>query len=252
MVDKGGDMVVKGFLTMIIGGIISFIALSIGITSYFLHSILMIIVIIGFSVVMVGIMKIMTGQKEEENQRIKNEIIFQNKYDEYVNKFKIVKSDTQVTLIDANENNNYVLQYLWVKNEILHIFPTPKYYIQYYTSSTTVPDVAKLKLRSIPIDSISYYEEVGELDEYEEAYRQEVRVYNPVTDRMEPKERIKTKKVVEDNREVELVYENGDDEVEVLVFKHDAYEALKKLIPSKDLVMIRRKQKVCSIKKKNK
>ena len=150
----------------------------------------------------------------DKHQYLDNVMVFQDKYDAHVNRLGIVKSDIQATLIDMNDYHTEVLiqQYLWIKNETLHIFPTPKYYVEYCTSSTTVPDVAKLKLRSIPIDSISYYEEVGELDEYEETYQQEVRVYNPVTDMIEPEERIKTKVVVEDSCEVELVYERLSDD----------------------------------------
>lgn len=42
-----------------------------------------------------------------------------------------------------------------------------KYYIQWHTSESSRPDISELKLKSIPINSILYFEEVGEVNRYE-------------------------------------------------------------------------------------
>ena len=49
------------------------------------------------------------------------------------------------------------------------------------------------------------------------------------------REPVKTEVISEDDRKIELIYKNSEDEIENLEFTHDAYEALKELIPSKDM-----------------
>lgn len=49
------------------------------------------------------------------------------------------------------------------------------------------------------------------------------------------REPVKTTIVSDDDRRVELLYKNDDNNVENLEFTHEAYRVLKSLIPSKEL-----------------
>lgn len=49
------------------------------------------------------------------------------------------------------------------------------------------------------------------------------------------REPVKTEVISEDDRKIELIYKNSEGEIKNLEFTHDAHEALKELIPSKDM-----------------
>ncbi len=45
---------------------------------------------------------------------------------------------------------------------------------------------------------------------------------------------VKTKIITEDKRRTELVYKKSRGKIKTLIFRHDAYETFKELIPSKE------------------
>ena len=171
---------------------------------------------------------------------------FQKEYDEYTNKLGIVKSDTQITLIETDKDDceSDIPHYLWIDKGTLNIFPMAQYYKEYETSASSRPDISELKLKSIPIKSILYFEEVGAVNRYEIEVPEKSMVKNLLFreaifdacgDVVGVKDLTNPQIVTEDNRKVELVYKKAKNKKETLVFKHDAYEVLKKLIPSKEL-----------------
>lgn len=203
------------------------------------------IIIVGISIMGLAFIAMKQNNKDK-NRYIENINLFQQEYDEYVNKKGIVKSDMQATLIELNEydSHSFIPQYLWIENETLKIFPMSKYYIQNCTSSISRPYVSELKLKSIPLDSILYFEEIGELHRYEVAFREKSSlksvlfgeaVFDASGEVVGIREPMRTRIITEDKRRIELVYKNTKNKSETLVFKHDAYEVLKKLIPLKEL-----------------
>jgi len=196
--------------------------------------------------IMIGliILKIESNHREAAHAANINE--FQKEYDEYTHKLRIVKSETQVTLIETDEDDfeSDIPHYLWIDNGTLNIFPMAKYYIYWHTSVSSRPDISELKLKSIPIKSILYFEEVGEVNRYEievpeKSIIKRVLFGEAILDSCGEvvgyKELTKTKIVTKDNRKVELAYRKAKNKKETLVFKHDAYEVFKKLIPTKEL-----------------
>ena len=230
-------MIVGGFVGMILSALL--IGL-LGIVSIILFVIAILSIIIGFIMIMM--------EKSSDNAaHIANINAFQEEYDEYTDKLGIVKSDTQVTLINLDDTCDTHLpmqHYLWIDNGMLNIFPMAKYYIQWHTSSMYKPDISELKLKSIPIDSILYFEEVGELRKYTKvsgggsSLKGALLGYAIAEDVgaiIGSRESIKTDVVSEDDRRIELIYKNLKGQIENLEFKHDAYNVFKKLIPLKEL-----------------
>lgn len=229
-------MIVGGFAVMILS---AFLVGLLGIGSIILLVISILSVIIGFVMMML--------EKSNDNAaHITNINAFQEEYDKYVDKLGIVKSDTQVTLIETDEDDfeSEILHYLWVDERILNIFPMSKYYKEYETGSMCKPDISELKLKSIPIDSILYFEEVGELRKYTTvsgggtSLRGALLGYVVAEDVgaiIGSREPIMTNVVSEDDRRIELIYKNKEGQIENLEFTHDAYNVLKKLIPLKEL-----------------
>lgn len=234
--EKDVCMVVGGFIGMILSALL--IGL-LGIVSIILLIISILSVVIGFIVIMM--------EKSNDNAaHIANINAFQNEYNEYVEKLGIVKSGTQATLFEFDEDDfeMEVPQYLWVANNNLNIFPMSKYYKEYETSSMSKPDISELKLKSIPIDSILYFEEVGELRKYTtisgggsslKGALLGYAIADDVGAIIGSREPITTNVVSEDDRRVELIYRDENNEVTNLEFMHDAYDVFKKLIPLKEL-----------------
>lgn len=194
----------------------------------------------------IGFALIKAGESNDKAAHIANINAFQKEYDEYVDKMGIVKSDTQVTLFETDEDSfeSEIPHYLWVDERILNIFPMSKYYKEYETSSMYKPDISKLKLKSISIDSILYFEEVGELRKYTtvsgggSSLKGALLGYAIAEDVgaiIGSREPIRTNVVSEDDRRIELIYKNKEGQIENLEFKHDAYNVFKKLIPLKEL-----------------
>ena len=137
-----------------------------------------------------------------------------------------------------------ISHYLWIANDCIKLFPMAEYYRSNSISSMSRPDISELKLKSIPIKSILYFKVVGEVDRYgievpEKSIVKNLLFGEAILDGCGEvvgiKELTKTHIVTEDNRKVELVYKKVKNKKETLVFKYDAYEILKKLIPSKEL-----------------
>lgn len=226
-----------GFLAMILFGIISLFVPNI---------FLLCLVIIACIVAISGVIGVVIENKKDKDKHIANKVSFQQEYDKYISKIGIVESDMQATLIELNKYNLHssIPQYLWVENETLKIFPMSKYYIQNCTSSVSKPNISELQLKSVSIDSILYFEEVGELRKYTKmsgggtSLKGALLGYviaDDVGAIIGSREPIKSEVITEDDRRIELIYKNQNNEVANLEFEHDAYEVLKRLIPSKEL-----------------
>jgi len=202
---------------------------------------------------------------DEKDKHVANINQFQKEYDEYADRLGIVKSDIQVTLIEIGKYSFEVKipQYLWICNDNIKLFPKAEYYKNNRTSSESKPDVLELKLKSIPIESILYFEEMGELRKYTTvsgggtSLKGALLGYVIADDLgaiIGSRESIKTAVVSEDDRKVELIYKNENGDIENLEFTHDAYGVLKKMIPSKELRRItnlkaaKKKEDFCNIK----
>lgn len=229
-------MVVGGFIVLIIS---VFLINLLDIGSFILLIIASLSVIIGF-------VMIMLGKSSDKAAHIANINAFQEEYDEYVEELGIVKSDTQVTLFELGKYDFEVkiLHYLWLANDYINLFPMAEYYRRNRTSSMSKPDISELKLKSIPIDSILYFEEVGELRKYTtvsgggtslKGALLGYAIAEDVGAIIGSREPITTHVVSEDDRRIELIYKNKEGQIENLEFKHDAYSVFKKLIPLKEL-----------------
>ncbi len=179
--------------------------------------------------------------QEYDNQTncIVNRNLFQQEYDEYIKKLGITERDIEVTLISKHEKYDFksrIPQYLWVADGILHMFPTAEYYLNNVTSISK-PDISELKITTILLDSILYYQETGQLYRHAFVSGGESR-FDALTEAT-VSEPIKTNIVSEDYRVVELTYKNQDGEIESLEFRHDAYEIFKKIMPMKDMRKIK-------------
>lgn len=234
--DKAGYIMLGGIAGMILSALLVGL---IGAGSIILFVVSAFCTIIGFVL-------IKAGESSDKAAHIANINAFQKEYDEYVDKMGIEKSDTQVTLFETDEDGfeSEIPHYLWVDERILNIFPMSKYYKEYETSSMYKPDISKLKLKSIPIDSILYFEEVGELRKYTtvsgggSSLKGALLGYVIAEDAgaiIGSREPITTNVVSEDDRRIELIYKNKEGQIENLEFKHDVYNVFKKLIPLKEL-----------------
>ncbi len=197
--------------------------------------------------IIIGFIMIMLEKKEDKDSHIENINMFQKEYDEYTEKLGIVKDNAQVTLYELDETCHTHLSkpyYIWADNGMLNIFPMAKYYIQWHISSMSRPDISELKLKSIPIDSILYFEEIGELRKYTtisgggtslKGALLGYAIADDIGAIIGSRESITTNVVSEDERRIELIYKNQDGQIENLEFMHDAYDVFKKLIPLKEL-----------------
>lgn len=256
---------VGGFLaTIIITIIILFsIGMNIGGDSYL--KFLLILLVISIIAMVVGLILNALDSVDEKDKHVANINQFQKEYDEYVDRLGLVKSDIQVTLIEIGKYSFEVKipQYLWICNNYIKLFPKAEYYKNNLTSSESKPDVSELKLKSISIDSILYFEEMGELRKYTTvsgggtSLKGALLGYVIADDLgaiIGSREPIKTAVVSEDDRRVELIYKNENGDIENLEFTYDAYSALKKMIPSKELKRIanlkvaEKKEDFCTIK----
>lgn len=197
--------------------------------------------------IIIGFIMIMLEKKEDKDSHIANINMFQKEYDEYTEKLGIVEDNTQVTLYELDETCHTHLSkphYIWVDNGMLNIFPMAKYYIQWHISSMSRPDISELKLKSIPIDSILYFEEIGELRKYTtisgggtslKGALLGYAIADDIGAIIGSREPLTTNVVSEDDRRIELIYKNQEGQIENLEFMHDAYDVFKKLIPLKEL-----------------
>lgn len=253
--DIGIRMIVGGFIVMILS---VFLVGLLGIVSIILFVISTLSVIIGF-------IMIMMEKNNDKETHIANINAFQEEYDEYTDKLGIVKSDIQVTLLETGKYSFEVKipQYVWIRNDHIELFPKAEYYKNNRTSSESKPDVSELKLKSVPINSILYFEEAGELHKYAtvsgggtslKGALLGYAVAEDVGAIIGSREPIKTTVVSEDDRRVELIYKDKDGNIKNLEFTHDAYQIFKKLLPSKELrrmanLKVSKKQKKVSGKK---
>lgn len=200
--------------------------------------------IISVIVFILGCVGMETDTKREKEKCRLNMNEFQNEYNEYIKKIGIVQDSMYVTLFDEEENYFSVPQYLWIENDCLNLFPMSKYYIQMHTSSMHKPDISKLHIKSIPIDNILYFEEIGELRKYTtvsgggSSLKGALVGYVLADDIgaiIGSRKPIETRVVSEDDRKIELIYKNDKGEISNLEFAHNAYEVLKEIIPSKEL-----------------
>lgn len=195
------------------------------------------VLVIGIILSGLGVFLAISDGATENDELLLNQERFQRRYDAYARELKVVKSDKTVTLLI--ESVTEIPHYIWIENDCLNLFPTSEYYKRYYTRSDVIPEVSELKLINIPLLSILYFEEIGELRKYSIVTGGEissgawVRYYNGDTGRPIP-EPIRIKNISEDNRAVELIYYNQTDNISNLEFRYDAYITFKALIPMKE------------------
>lgn len=179
--------------------------------------------------------------KNNEEKYLKNQEDFQHEYNLYTNRLGVVKSNIQATLIESDEGFPLSIpHYLWIKNGNLNLFPMAQYYKFAYTNSINKPSISKLQLKSVPLDTILYFEEIGELRKYTKVSGGGISFKGTILDSIFDSdvltiEPITTTVVSEDERKIELVYKNQQNQIASLEFRHDAYEVLQKLLPSKEL-----------------
>lgn len=243
-----GNIAVGSFLVLILLMLVCFFTLTNEslLMNKTLLDILIFLIGLAIFVMTLGIIGMVIQKNDDKNDLIENINAFQNEYDNYIKELGIVQSDTKATLIEENEYgfNSSILQYLWIKDNTLNIFPLSKYYKEYETSAVTKPDISKLKLRTIPLESILYFEEIGELRKYTTlsgggtSLKGALLGYviaDDVGAIIGSREPIKTEVISEDDRRIELIYANSENEIENLEFTHDAYEVFRELIPLKEL-----------------
>lgn len=181
--------------------------------------------------------KEMETGKEKFNENLYD---FQNEYHNYANQLNVVKSDVQVTLFDGLAK---IPQHIWVADNMVNLFPIREYY-ESHISAVSRPEITDLKLRSISVEDILYFEEIGELRKYTKVSGGGTSLKGALTGYIiagdvgaiiGSREPIKTQVVSEDDRIVELIYKNYNGEIVNLEFTHDAYAVLKKVIPEKEL-----------------
>lgn len=234
----------------IASGVVLFGFLGLILTAVFVNyidntSIVLFLFIVEALSIIIGLIVLKIESNKNEAAHTANINKFQKEYDEYTHKLGIVKSDIQVTLIETDEDDceSDIPQYLWIDKEMLYIFPMAQYYIKYLTTSSSRPNISELKLKSIPIKSILYFQKVGEVNRYEielpeKSITKKVLFGEAILDGCGEvvgfKELTKTQIVTEDNRKVELVYKKPKNKMQTLEFNQDAYEIFKKLIPLKN------------------
>lgn len=241
---------VCGFLAVIASVIIYFISAVLNVSSRIFFKGLLIFLIIATIIFIIGMIGIFMKNSNDKANHVASMNQFQKEYDEYISKKGIVKSDDQVTLIEKDNKYKFeddIPHYVWIDDNCIKLFPMAKYYKFNETSAGSKPDVTKLHLKSIPIDSVLYFEEMGELRKYTTvsgggtSLKGALLGYVIADDLgaiIGSREPIKTSVVSEDDRRVELIYKNEDSDIENLEFAHDAYKVLKKLIPFKELKRI--------------
>lgn len=238
-----GILAAIGFIAIILIGIITMIVPAVYIGDYSIDLILLILCIIAVIIMGIGMIGMFVEKAYDKADHISNMNTFQEEYDEYADKLGIVKSDTQVTLIEPKYSFR-ISQYVWIADDCINIFPMAKYYVYNRTSSESKPDVTKLHITSIPIESILYFEEVGELRKYTTVSGGGTSLTgaligyalaDDVGAIIGSREPIKTSVVSEDDRRVELIYRNKEENIENLEFTHEAYQVFKNLLPSKEL-----------------
>ena len=204
-----------------------------------------VLLIVATSVLVVGFIKIKIRNINEKNKIIENINQFQCEYDDYTKNLGIEKSDTQVTLIEMNEYDfeSQIPHYLWIADDKLNMFPMSKYYKDSKISAIYKPDVSTLRLIAISLESILYFEEVGELRKYTKVSGGGTSlkgalvgyaIAGDIGALIGSRNSIETEVVSEDDRRIELIYKDQNGNISNLEFTHDAYYVLKKIIPSKE------------------
>lgn len=242
-IDPAGAAVV-GFLGIIIL-MISFVALG----DDFPLELWVLLFVIVCAIMMGGFIGTLVQNKNDKDQLIQNMDEFQREYDVYTEKLGVVKNEATVTLIELDQYNFKVKipQYMWISEGVLRIFPRAEFYKRSRTTSEHKADVLTLQIKSIPIDSILYFEEIGELHKYvtvsgggysvEGAYAGHF-LGDDIGAVIGSRVPIESKVVSEDDRAIELIYKDRSGNVQNLEFDHDSYKILKKMIPSKELRLI--------------
>lgn len=177
----------------------------------------------------------------------KNLYDFQNEYYNYSNKLGVVKSGVQVTLLDGAEK---IPQHIWIADNKINLFPVREYY-ECRISAIRRPDITELQFRTISVEDIMYFEELGELRKYAVTSGGGIDFKGALIGKilagdagmvLGGRQPIKTEIVSEDDRKVELIYKNFQGEIENLEFTHEAYALFRKLIPDKELRRIKNLQ----------
>ena len=195
--------------------------------------------------IVIGLIILEIEKRNNQAAYFLNVNIFQKEYDEYAAKLGVVKSKIRVTLLKDDEHDFQMEmpQYLWVEKDCINLFPMAQYYIKWHTSSVERPNISELRITSIPIKSILHFKKAGRV------YRHEIEVpeksvvkhlfhgeviLDASGEVIGIEQLVKTKIITEDKRRTELVYKKSRGKIKTLIFRHDAYETFKELIPSKE------------------
>lgn len=247
-----GNLMVIGIIGGVLSIILYFIYMLIEDSIEVLAILILILLVVSVILFIIGGIGVDIENKKEKEKSmddlIENMEKFQLEYDNYADKMGVVRSDIRVTLFEFTEKRDvfpvHIPHYLWIGNDTLNLFPMSEYYKENETSAIYKPDVLTLQLKSIPIESILYFEEIGELRKYTKlsgggsSLKGALVGYAIAGDAgaiVGSREPIKTEVISEDDRRIELIYKNQDGDIENLEFTHDAYKVLTKLIPSKNL-----------------
>lgn len=239
----GTAMTLIGFICMILTLVVSILIVSVSAESFSVLYVAYVFLGIGVALAIIGCVLLMIEKSNDKEAKRLNIQTFQHEYERYADDLDVVRSDIQVTLVEP-EHCFKIPHYLWIKNNRINFFPMAQYYIQNCISPVDKPDVSQLHIKSILIDAILYFEEMGELRKYTTvsgggtSLKGALLGYAVADDLgaiIASREPIKTSVVSEDSRKVELLYKDQDGDIKNLEFTHGAYKVFKELIPEKEL-----------------
>ena len=203
---------------------------------------------------LLGLFLMLLGNAVDNRMTRKNIWLFQLEYDKYAEKLCVNQNALTATMIVKDESGykEHTLCYFWTDDGLLCWFPCADNYYGWCNVKSR-PDATELKISALPIDSILFFAETGELRKYsvitgggEISPGAWERFYSGYTGKPQP-EPIRTKIVTEDDRIVELMHYDKDGCIGNMEFEHDAYKVLKNLIPTKEYLRIIRLEAACGI-----
>lgn len=192
-------------------------------------------------------------EKAKEQQKREIEYVEQKNAD-YRNKIKSLSNKisageaiekqpvVNVVTVGYRENIYYLPHYVWIKDNILHFFPTGKN--GNYDNHTGEPrhmhtysvGVSDMKLISIPIDKIMFYRQIGSVYTTTTGYGGQSS-YSPITGFHGKINPIVIKSQVHDERTTQIFYGDSSSD-RVVVLDDKDYYVLRRLIPQKDYQVV--------------
>ena len=203
---------------------------------------------------LLGLFLMLLGNAVDNRITRKDLLRFQLEYDKYADKLCIDRHAPVATMIQKDESGYtyHPCCYFWTDGGLLCWYPCADSYFR-WRDAHNWPDATEPEISALPIDSILFFAETGELRKYsvitgggEISPGAWERFYSGYTGKPQP-EPIRTKIVTEDDRIVELMHYDKDGCIGNMEFEHDAYKVLKNLIPTKEYLRIIRLEAACGI-----